>query len=95
MFRTRATCSLSPGFAGGEGWGEGGSWCLGVKIYAFYTRPAHTATPFLCADSYSARRCTTSFDRHPMDIVYLLFCFVLSAASIGFLLICDRLGKRP
>jgi hypothetical protein len=30
-----------------------------------------------------------------MDIVYLLFCLVLSAASIGFLLICDRLGKHP
>ena len=27
-----------------------------------------------------------------MDFVYLLFLFVLSAAALGFLLICDRLG---
>jgi hypothetical protein len=31
----------------------------------------------------------------PMDVVYLLFSLVLFAASIGFLLICDRLGRRP
>src|SRR5262249_10653589 len=30
-----------------------------------------------------------------MDVVYLLFSLVLFAASIGFLLICDRLGRRP
>ncbi len=30
-----------------------------------------------------------------MDVIYLLFCFVLSAASIGFLMVCDRLGRRP
>ncbi len=30
-----------------------------------------------------------------MDLVYLLFSFVLFAAAIGFLLICDRLGRRP
>jgi hypothetical protein len=29
-----------------------------------------------------------------MDIVYLLFLFVLSGATLGFLLICDRLGMR-
>jgi hypothetical protein len=30
-----------------------------------------------------------------MDALYLLLSFVLFAASIGFLLICDRLGRRP
>jgi len=30
-----------------------------------------------------------------MDAIYLLFSFVLFAATIGFLLICDRLGRRP
>ena len=30
-----------------------------------------------------------------MDAIYLLFAFVLFAATLGFLLICDRLGRRP
>jgi hypothetical protein len=29
-----------------------------------------------------------------MDVVYLLFSLVLFAAALGFLLICDRLGRR-
>jgi len=29
-----------------------------------------------------------------MDIVYLLLLIVLSAAMVGFLLICDQLGKK-
>jgi hypothetical protein len=29
-----------------------------------------------------------------MDIVYLLLLFVLSGATLGFLLVCDRLGTR-
>jgi hypothetical protein len=29
-----------------------------------------------------------------MDIIYLLFGFVLVAATLGFLLLCDRLGQR-
>jgi hypothetical protein len=29
-----------------------------------------------------------------MDIIYLLLALVLTAATIGFLLICDRLGRR-
>lgn len=29
-----------------------------------------------------------------MDLVYLLFLFVLSAAVLGFLLVCDRLRPR-
>ena len=29
-----------------------------------------------------------------MDLVYLLFLFVLSALTLGFLLACDRLGPR-
>lgn len=29
-----------------------------------------------------------------MDFVYLLFGFVLAAATLGFLLLCDRLGPR-
>lgn len=29
-----------------------------------------------------------------MDIVYLLLLVVLSAATFGFLLICDQLGKK-
>lgn len=30
----------------------------------------------------------------PMDFVYLLFLFVLAGATLGFLLVCDRLGVR-
>lgn len=30
-----------------------------------------------------------------MDVIYLLLAVVLSAATLGFLLICDRLGRRP
>ena len=30
----------------------------------------------------------------PMDIIYLLFGFVLAAATLGFVLLCDRLGPR-
>jgi hypothetical protein len=30
----------------------------------------------------------------PMDFVYLLFLFVLCAATLGFALICDRLSPR-
>lgn len=29
-----------------------------------------------------------------MDFVYLLFLLVLGAATLGFALICDRLGPR-
>ena len=29
-----------------------------------------------------------------MDIVYLLVLLVLSGATLGFLLVCDRLGVR-
>lgn len=29
-----------------------------------------------------------------MDLIYLLLIFVLAAAGLGFLLICDRLGRR-
>jgi hypothetical protein len=29
-----------------------------------------------------------------MDIIYLLFGFVLAAATLGFVLLCDRLGPR-
>lgn len=29
-----------------------------------------------------------------MDFVYLLFLLVLCAATLGFALICDRLGPR-
>ena len=29
-----------------------------------------------------------------MDIIYLLFGFVLAAAALGFVLLCDRLGPR-
>jgi hypothetical protein len=29
-----------------------------------------------------------------MDFVYLLFGLVLAAATLGFLLLCDRLGPR-
>lgn len=28
------------------------------------------------------------------DVIYLLFGFVLAAATLGFLLLCDRLGPR-
>lgn len=29
-----------------------------------------------------------------VDFVYLLFVFVLAGATLGFLLLCDRLGSR-
>lgn len=29
-----------------------------------------------------------------MDFVYLLLLFVLAGATLGFLLLCDRLGTR-
>jgi len=29
-----------------------------------------------------------------MDVIYLLFGFVLAAATLGFLMLCDRLGPR-
>jgi hypothetical protein len=29
-----------------------------------------------------------------MDVIQLSFAFALSAASLGFLLICDRLGRH-
>ena len=64
------------------------------KFYGFYTPPPGFTTPFLCPGPD-----TSTVAEHgesvPMDVVYLLFSFVLFAASIGFLLICDRLGRRP
>jgi hypothetical protein len=30
-----------------------------------------------------------------MDALYLIFLIVLFAAALGFLLICDRLNRRP
>lgn len=65
-----------------------------TKIYAFYTRGRPLATPFLCGGSDNAHRCKRRCFA-PMDALYLLFSFVLFAVSIGFLLICDRLGRRP
>ncbi len=64
----------------------------GPKIYAFYMRRPRIATPFIYGTSYSARR--RFHESAPMDLVYLLFLFVLSAAVLGFLLVCDRLGPR-
>ncbi len=29
-----------------------------------------------------------------MDLLYLLFLFAMSAALLGFLRVCDRLGPR-
>jgi hypothetical protein len=29
-----------------------------------------------------------------MDVIYIIFGFVLAAATLGFLLLCDRLGPR-
>jgi len=55
-------------------------------------RAAPIATPFLCSAAYSARH--RFHESPPMDLVYLLFLFVLSAAVLGFLLICDRLSPR-
>jgi len=38
--------------------------------------------------------CTPSFDeKRPMDLIYLLFAGVLVAATYGFLMLCDRLGR--
>jgi len=67
---------------------------VSTKFYAFYTPRPRFATPFLYPSSDNAHRCIagTSF---AMDALYLLFSFVLFAVTIGFLLICDRLGRRP
>jgi hypothetical protein len=61
------------------------------KIYAFYTPGADFATRFLCLDLHNAQLCGTEA---PMDAIYLIFGFVLAAATLGFLLLCDRLGPR-
>jgi hypothetical protein len=29
-----------------------------------------------------------------MDAIYLIFGFMLAAATLGFLVLCDRLGPR-
>ncbi len=65
-----------------------------TEIYAFYTPRAPFATPFLCGGFDNTHRCNNGVSQ-PMDVIYLLFSFVLCAASIGFLMICDRLGRRP
>lgn len=62
------------------------------NLYAFYTARQSLPTPFLCAGFYSARHCMAG--EHSVDFVYLLLIFVLAAAGLGFLLICDRLGRR-
>ena len=51
-----------------------------------------SATPFLCADFQNAHRCHDGIET--LDIVYLLLAGALFATTIGFLLICDRLGRR-
>jgi hypothetical protein len=61
------------------------------KIYAFYTRAADFATRFLCLDLHNAQLCGIEAF---MDAIYLIFGFVLAAATLGFLLLCDRLGPR-
>jgi len=62
------------------------------RIYAFYTAPGPSAIPFLCRGSYSASPRTVGAPA--VDLVYLLLACVLVAATLGFLLICDRLGRR-
>jgi len=42
----------------------------------------------------SRMRAVFSMRTGAMDIVYLLLLFVLSGATLGFLLICDRLMVR-
>ena len=51
-----------------------------------------SATPFLCADSQNAHRCHDGIET--LDIVYLLLAGALVTATVGFLLICDRLDRR-
>lgn len=46
---------------------------------------------------YSRTASMRTLSRHrpiAMDLVYLLFLFVLSGAMLGFLLVCDRLMVR-
>jgi hypothetical protein len=64
---------------------------LSEKIYAFYTRGADFATRFLCSGLHNAQLCGIEVS---MDAIYLIFGFVLAAATLGFLLLCDRLGSR-
>lgn len=61
------------------------------KIYGFYTRRIDFATRFLCPGLHNAQRCGIEVS---MDAIYLLFGFVLAGATLGFLLLCDRLGPR-
>ena len=51
--------------------------------------------PFLIRRFRQYAPLQTTVLSHAMDAIYLLLSFVLFAASIGFLLICDRLGRRP
>jgi hypothetical protein len=62
------------------------------EFFEFFTRLDRGDTPFLDGTSYSARR--SPKESTSMDFVYLLFLLVLCAATLGFALICDRLGPR-
>jgi len=61
-------------------------------FYGIYMGRQFSATPFLCADSQNAHRCHDGIET--LDIVYLLLAGALVTATIGFLLICDRLDRR-
>lgn len=60
-----------------------------IILYAEFMRTGRFATPFLFAGLQNALR--LSIRAGAMDVVYLLFLFVLSGATLGFLLACDRL----
>lgn len=62
------------------------------KFFRFFTRLDRGDTPFLDGAFYSAGR--PFHESTSMDLVYLLFLLVLCAATLGFALICDRLGPR-
>jgi hypothetical protein len=68
---------------------------LNANLYAFYTGRGNSLPPFY------ARLLTVAVIAMPiawgirlMDATYLILLIVLSAARIGFLLQCDRLGQR-
>jgi len=63
-----------------------------ANLYAIYTGQRIFATPLLYADSYSTHPCINGVGA--LDIIYLLLVAVLISATIGFLLICDRLGRH-
>jgi len=65
------------------------------QLFTVSIRPRAVPVPL----SYAPVPTICTVDQHGesgfMDAIYLLFSIVLFGAALGFLLICDRLGRRP